>query len=59
MKALVVYGSVFGNVVGSPTRGFRPTEGITAFLEALSEGPLKQGELERAVGWGRQCAGIR
>jgi flavodoxin I len=105
-------------VVGSPTRGFRPTEGITAFLKGLpegklngvnvaafdtrialediksrilrflvkiggyaapsvakrleaaggrlvappegfavtgTEGPMKQGELERAAGWGRQC----
>jgi len=28
-------------VVGSPTRGFRPTEGITGFLKRLPEEPLK------------------
>jgi flavodoxin len=27
-------------VVGSPTRGFRPTEGITQFLKSLPEGRL-------------------
>lgn len=109
-------------VVGSPTRGFRPTEGITAFLKTLpdarlsgmkvaafdtrialediksrilralvkiggyaastiarrleaaggrlvvppegfavngTEGPMKQGELERAADWGRRCGGIQ
>ncbi len=108
-------------VVGSPTRGFRPTKGITALLKGLSdgrlnglkvaafdtrialediesrilrfmvnvggyaapsiarrlekaggqlvlppegfavegtEGPMKQGELERAAEWGRRCGGI-
>jgi flavodoxin len=108
--------------VGSPTRGFRPTEGITAFLKGLpegglngmkvaafdtriapedikprilgflvkiggyaapsiagrlakaggrlaappegfavsgTEGPLKEGELERAADWGRLCGGIQ
>ena len=106
-------------VMGSPTRGFRPTEGITAFLKGLpegkldgvrvaafdtrialediksrilrflvkiggyaatsvarrleaaggrlvvppegfavtgTEGPMKQGELERAADWGGQCS---
>ena len=28
-------------IVGSPTRGFRPTERITSFLAMLSEGSLK------------------
>ena len=109
-------------VVGSPTRGFRPTDGVTAFLKALpegsldgvkvaafdtriamedvksrilrflvkiggyaasaiakrleaaggrlvvppqgfavtgTEGPMKQGELERAADWGRRCGGIQ
>jgi hypothetical protein len=66
MKALVVYDSVFGNTeqvareIGKALeaggRLVAPPEG---FAVEGTEGPLKQGELERAAEWARRCGAVQ
>jgi len=68
MKALVVYDSVFGNTeqiaraIGEALGAeVLPVGGAQAgapegFIVVASEGPLQEGELERAAAWARQIA---